>query len=263
MQNMATLSQKTFAITPEMGKELGDAQHEMEQAVKSLQNRNSNAAADEQADAMKSINQGAKLLKESAEAMMQGGQQGGGGGMMSLMQQLGKISGQQMSLNNMAQQLMNGQNGQMSSQTMQMMQRLAQQQEMIKKSLQELSKEAASGGSTKRLSSALDPITQQMEEVVTEMRTQKLDDGLVQKQERILSRLLDAQLSVNERDFEKERESNTGKNVSGRSPKETGKQSNDNKLRDELINSMREAYIKDYEALIRKYLEKLGAEHDK
>lgn len=259
MQGMSDVSQKTFAITPEMGKELGDAQRSMDLGTQALQNRNGFAAAESQADAMKSINQAARLMKESAENMMQGGSQGGGSGMMSLMQQLNKLSGQQMQLNNMAQQLMKGANGQMSQQTMQMMERLAQQQEMIRKSLQDLTKEAASGGDTKRIANSLDPIEKQMDEVISDLRSQKVDDGLLQKQERILSRLLDAQLSVNERDFEKERESNSGKNVVGKSPRDTGKQSNTNRLRDELINSMREAYIKDYEALIRKYLEKLDS----
>ena len=257
-KEMASLAQKTFAITPEMGKELGDAKRQMDQAMKSLQNRNSAAAGDNQAEAMKSINGAAKLMKEGAENMMQGG--GQGGGMMSLMQQLGKLSGQQMSLNNIMQQMMKGQNGQMSPEQMQTMQRLAQQQEMIRKSLEDLNKEARSQGNSKRLSGNLEQIAKQMEEIVSDMKTQKLNDNMIQKQERILSRMLDAQLSVNERDFEKDRESNTGKNVAGKSPQELRKGTTPNdRLKDELINSMRDVYVKDYETLIKKYLEKLGS----
>jgi SMC interacting uncharacterized protein involved in chromosome segregation len=38
---MSKLSQKTFAITPEMGKALGDAKREMMKSIQSMQNRNS------------------------------------------------------------------------------------------------------------------------------------------------------------------------------------------------------------------------------
>ncbi len=261
-KEMSSLAQKTFAITPEMGKSLGDAKRQMDQAMKALQNRNGTSAGESQGEAMKSLNEAAKLMKQSAENMMQGG--GEGGGMMSLMQQLGKLSGQQMSLNNMMQQMMKGQNGQMSQEQMQAMQRLAQQQELIKKSLEQLNNEARSQGNSKRLSGNLEQIAKQMDEVLSDMKTQKLNDNLIQKQERILSRMLDAQLSVNERDFEKERESNTGKNFSGKSPQELRKTATANdRLKDELMNSMRDVYLKDYEALIRKYLEQLGKTNEK
>ncbi len=40
MQQLNELSQKTFAVTPEMGKALGDAKREMQQSQQNLQNRN-------------------------------------------------------------------------------------------------------------------------------------------------------------------------------------------------------------------------------
>ncbi len=260
IKQLSQLSQKTFAISPEMGKELGDAQKNMQQAIQSLQDRNSGIASEQQAESMKSINEAAKLMKESAESMMQGGGQGGGS-MMSLMQQLGKLSGQQMSLNNMGQKMMQGNSGELSPEQMGMMERIQQQQQAIQKSLKELNNEAKSAGNSKRLAGNLDRIAGQMEEVINDMKTSKLNDNILQKQERILSRMLDAQLSMNERDYEKERESNSGKNLIGKSPAELKKQTDKNdKMRDQLINSTRDAYLKDYEAYIRKYLEKVSKE---
>ena len=37
---MSELSQKTFAISPEMGKALGNANQKMDQSMQSMQNRN-------------------------------------------------------------------------------------------------------------------------------------------------------------------------------------------------------------------------------
>ncbi|NUN08274.1 MAG: hypothetical protein HUU54_03780 [Ignavibacteriaceae bacterium] len=256
---MSDLSQKTFAITPEMGKALGDARRNMQQNIDALQNRNTGLAAQQSGEAMKSLNEAATLMKGNLDQMMQNGG-GSEGGMMSMMQQLQRMSGQQMSLNNLTQQLQQMMGGQLTPQQQAQLERLAQQQELIRKSLDELNREAKQKGESKKLPSNLDDVLKRMEEVITDMQTDKLDDDLIQKQERILSKLLDAQRSVNERDFEKQRESKTGENVTRRSPADIDPAKLDrmNKLRDELNKAAREGYLKDYEELIRKYLEELN-----
>jgi hypothetical protein len=98
-----------------------------------------------------------------------------------------------------------------------------------------------------------------MQEVVSDLNTEKLNDELVQKQERILSRMLDAQRSINERDFEKERESFTGENINRESPAElnlSSKKGRD-KIRDEYNNAVQEGYSSDYQNLIKRYYESL------
>ncbi len=249
------LSKKTFAVTPEMAKALGQARNSMRQSTGSLQNRNGSLAQNQQGQAMSSLNEAAGIMKGSMESMMDG--KGSGGGMMSLMQQLQQMSGQQMSLNNMTSML---NQGQMTSQQQAELQRLAQQQEMIRKSLEELNKEAKQSGQSKKLPANLDKVLDDMREVVSDMNTQKLDNNLIQKQERILSKLLDAQRSINERDFEKQRESTAGQKFVRQSPAELNLSSSKgkDKIKDELNKAVNEGYAKDYETLIRKYYEALG-----
>ncbi len=256
LEQLGEISQKTFAVTPEMGKSLGNAQKEMMKSIQSLQNRNGGMSSISQGEAMKSLNEAATLMKGSMEAMMQGG---GQGGMMSLMQQLQQMSGQQMGLNNMTQMLQQMQQGNLSPDQQAQLQRLGQQQDLIRKSLEQLNKEAREQGQSKSLSSNLDEVLKQMREVVTDMNTQKLDDQLIQKQERILSKLLDAQRSINERDFEKNRESNTAENILRESPAELNLSSKEgtDKLKDELNKAVREGFTRDYENLIRRYFEAL------
>jgi hypothetical protein len=166
-----------------------------------------------------------------------------------------------MSLNNLTQSLQQMGQGKLTPEQQSQLQRLAQQQDIIKKSLKQLNEEAEKSGESKTLPSNLKDILKQMEEVVTDMKTGKLDDQLVQKQERILSRLLDAQKSINERDYEKQRESNSGQNVIRQSPADLNLYLKDrNKLKDELNNAVNEGYSKDYEELIRKYYEQLEKE---
>lgn len=258
LSQMNQLSQKTFAITPEMGKALGKAHSQMDNALEGLQNRNQSQTMTAQSEAMSSLNQAASMMKNMMDQMMQGGGQGGSG-MMSLMQQLQQMSGQQMSLNNMTQMLQKGMNGQLTPEQQGQMQRLAQQQEMIKKSLDELNREAKESGQSKKIPSNLDETLKQMQEVIADMRSEKLSDEIIQKQERILSRLLDAQRSMNERDFEKERESKSGTAQQRTSPGELNlaKQKGKDNLKDELNNLYREGYTKDYEELIKRYFEAL------
>jgi hypothetical protein len=260
MQQMSDLSQKTFAITPEMGKSLGDAKKQMENSIQSMKNRNGMMASNQQGEAMKSLNEAAMMMKGSMESMMKGGS--GQGGMMSLMQQLQQMSGNQMNLNNLTQQLQQMQQGGLTPQQQNEMQRLAQQQELIQKSLAQLNQEAKASGQSSKLPADLDDIQKKMQEVITDMQGEKLDNELLQKQENILSKLLDAQKSINERDYEKERESRTGETVQRNIPPDLNLSSPNsiNKIRDELNKAVKEGFSRDYEELIRKYYEILQNE---
>lgn len=256
LNKMTELSQKTFAITPEMGKALGKSFSEMQKSIGALQNRNGAVASQYQSRAMEFLNEAASLLKGGMEQMMNGGQ---GGGMMSLFQQLQQITQQQMNLNQLTQML---NQGKLTQEMMAQLQRLAAEQETIRKSLEQLNKEAQEAGKSKSLAANLQKILDEMKEVVTNLETEKLDDELVKQQERILSRLLDAQRSINERDYEKERKSTTGKNVNRNSPPDLilSNEERKNKIRDELQKAMNQGYKKDYEDLIRKYFEALEKE---
>lgn len=256
---MSDLSQKTFAISPEMGRSLGDAKKEMDNSTQAMKSRNGMLAANQQGEAMKSLNEAAMMMKNSMESMMQGG---GQGGLMSLMQQLQGLSGQQMNLNNLTQKLQQMMQGGMTPQQQLEMQRLSQQQQLIQKSLDQLNREAKVSGQSTKLPGDLDNILQKMQEVVTDMQGEKLNDELIQKQENILNKLLDAQRSINERDYEKERESRSGENVARNFPAELDLSSANtlNKIRDELNKAVKEGYSRDYEELIRKYYEILQNE---
>ncbi len=257
LQKLGDLSQRTFSITPEMGQALGRAYSEMNQSMTAMQNNQGGVASQMQKNAMGSLNESARLMKGAMDQMMNGS--GSGGGMMSLMQQLQNLGQQQMNLNKLT-QMMNS--GELSQQMRAQMERLAQQQEMIRKSLEQLNNEAKESGQSKRLAGNLDKIVNDMKEVVSNLQSQKLNNDLIKQQEKIMTKLLDAQRSLNERDFEKERKSEEGKNYTSVSPPdlilngEEGK----NKLKDELLKAVKEGYKKDYEELIRKYFKALEKE---
>lgn len=256
LKDLSELSQNTFAITPEMGEVLGQARNDMNSAINGMQERNGMKASSSQNDAMKNLNMAASFLQNSLQAMMQGGGQGSGG-MMSLMQQLQQMAQQQMGINKMTQMM---QGGQLSMEQRAQLQRLAQQQAAVQKSLNELNREVRESGESKKITTDLQKVIDEMNEVISGFNTKKVDDDLIKTQEKILSKLLDAQRSINERDFEENRESLTGKTFNLDSPSQLNLQNlnETDLLREELLKSMKEGYSKDYQELIRRYFEKLN-----
>ncbi len=251
-EGMAALSQRTFGVTPEMGKSIGDAFRSMNEAMRSLAQRNRAGASEQQAEAMASLNEAAQRVEDSMNAMQQGG--GQGMGMAGLMQRLQRLSAQQGGINGASRNL-----GAMSPAQAAEMARLAGEQGMVKKSLEQLAREAAAAGDLKRLMGDLGQVAQEMAEVQTDMTSGNFNPETVKKEDRILSRLLDAQRSTRERDFEKKRTSNAGVNVARESPAaldRTTLQGKD-RLRRDMQKALEEGYARDYEELIKRYFELL------
>ena len=254
---MMKLSQKSFAVTPEMGKQLGKALREMQNAAGNLEQRQPQSAGQNEGNAIGAMNSAAMQMQEALEKMGQGQQQGqqGSGGMQSFMQQLNQMAGEQESLNGQTQKM--GNQGQMSMQQQAEMQRLSGQQQAVKNSLDKLKEqqEQLTGGKKNTLGD-LNKIAEEMQEVINDMRSNHISPETIQRQERILSRLLDAQRSTHERDFDKKREGKAGESASKESPPELPNAPKVHTL-EELLRLQEAGYSKDYERLIRKYFESL------
>ncbi|MBK8383270.1 MAG: hypothetical protein IPL16_15565 [Ignavibacteria bacterium] len=111
----------------------------------------------------------------------------------------------------------------------------------------------------KKILGDLDEVQKEMKEIVKELEENRYDDKLIEKQNRILSRMIDAQLSQREKDFEPKRESRPGENVVRTSPPEIVLRGPNsfNELKEDFLNLQKEGFTEDYEALIAKYLMEL------
>ena len=136
---------------------------------------------------------------------------------------------------------------------------MALEQEAVRKSLEQLNKEAQASGRQERILGDLDKIAQEMQEVVKNLEQSNVNPETLRKQERILSRLLDASKSMRERDFEKKRKAETGRDVTRRSPNELDPSTLEgkSKLQEDLLKAIEQGYSRDYQDLIRKYFEGL------
>lgn len=249
IKGLMELSQKSFAVTPEMGKAIGEALARMNNAMRALDSRNGYQASQEQGQAMAALNRAAMQVQNAMQQMMQSGS-----GIGSLMQQLQMMAGQQMSINLQTQQL-----GGMSQQQAMEAGRLAKEQAAIQKSLEELNREAQQSGDQQKLLGDLQKIADEMKEVVRNLEQNNINPEVIKRQERILSRLLDASKSLRERDYEKKRKAETGTQITRKSPKELDLNSIEGRtqLREELLRALEYGYAKDYQELIKKYFEEL------
>ncbi|HUI10776.1 MAG TPA: DUF4175 family protein [Bacteroidota bacterium] len=249
-EGLSSLSQKTFGVTPEMGKAIGDAMRDMNSAMRSLGDRNRAGASQQQTDAMGSLNDAAQKVADAIDAMSQSG--GQGMGMAGFMQRLRRLSAQQGGINGASRNL-----GAMTPEQAASMARLAGEQGMVRKSLEQLSREAAAAGELKKLAGDLRQTMQEMTEVESDLMSGKFNEETARKEDRILSRLLDAQRSTRERDFEQRRTSTAGRDVARESPAaiDLSTLEGRNRLRRDMQKALEGGYAREYEELIRRYFE--------
>jgi hypothetical protein len=142
------------------------------------------------------------------------------------------------------------------------MQRLAAEQGAVRKGLARLEKEF---GNRSEVLGKLDDMGEEMKKVVGDLERLKVDQSTLDRQKKILSRLLDAEKSMRERDFSEKRRAEVGEDVSRPSPKElsTDLLQPGQIAKDDLSKFLEESYPKEYDQLIKEYFKALSEERMK
>ncbi len=247
-----SLAKRTFYVSPQMGAAMGQAHESMSKAVAALEQRNVAGSVSSQATAMAALNQG---VRELLRAMEEVSSASSALGFDTFLQRLQNMAGAQEGINQQTLEL--GMGGQYTLEQQAAMARLAAQQEALRKSLEELQREM---GARRDILGRLDQVAKDMEEVAKDLAGQRIDQRTVDRQKRILSRLLDSQRSVRERDFSRKRQAQAGKNIPraspGPLPPDLG--SAKSSLAEDLLRAQKEGYTPDYLELIRLYFEALA-----
>ena len=253
VSELIALSKKTFAITPSMGRAIGKTSAAMQEAIRAIEARNGRAATRQQGQALAGLNETVMALQHSMSRMMASGS---GMGFEQYMEQLQQLAGQQGALNQEMLGLQLGTGRSMSLEEQAALARLAARQAQVQRSLEALMQQMEMEGETL---GRLDGVARDIEEVVKEMRRRRVSRRTYERQERILSRLLDAQRSIRQRQYSKKRQSRVGEDIarSGPSglPDDMGER--EDRLNEELQQALREGYARDYEEAIRSYFDAL------
>jgi hypothetical protein len=136
-------------------------------------------------------------------------------------------------------------------------QRLAGEQRSLKDIAEKMQKDFKQN---ERTLGRVDKIVEEMEEVIKDLESGKLDEETLDKEERILSRLLDAQRSVHARDYEKERVSAAAGDVFSEGGAAAVPPGGAQALREEIRRAMELKAPGEFEDLIRLYFRALAEE---
>ncbi len=205
---------------------------------------------------LSNIQKGLNLMIFDLMQSKSNSQQGGGGGMQSLMQSLKQMGQQQMMMNmmtrQMMQQMMRG-DGKMSREMRQQAQRLARQEEQMAENLRRM---LQTNKAAQKQTGALRKMADDLEDIARNLRRNRIDQNLIDTQERILSRLLDARKSIHKREFSKERKAETS-DKEWTLPQELKRQF-DTLQHKALLKEDLQNYPPEYRELIQEYLQKLN-----
>jgi hypothetical protein len=205
--------------------------------------------------AMSNLNLAVLMLFKANEAVQKSCS---GSGMSEMMQKLGQMSRKQGILNQQTQSLMPLPGMKLSMSQRNALRNLAAQQDALRRQLDELGQDLGQRGD---LLGRLDDLAREMKEVTDDMNQARVNRRTLERQERILSRLLDAQKSVNRREFSRKRKADTGLDVIRKGPDGSENESSyENWLSGAARKALEESYPRKYDRLIKAYFKSLQTE---
>ncbi len=196
-QQLIDLSQSTFYVNPQINRLIGKVKTTISNIISDFEQKITSKAKKNQLKSLEYINEITYLLLLSMEEMQSSDAVSG---FEKFMESLEKMSNDQQGINQQTMQL--GQMGMMQQQSL--MEQLMQQQAQLKKQLQDMISDNP-GQNTGGLSAAQD----EMEEVLSDFKLKNITKETIERQQSILSKMLDTQKSLTQRDFSNKRNSKT------------------------------------------------------
>jgi hypothetical protein len=212
------LSKKTLFITPEVMQSLGRALANQKNAVGRYSMEDMIGGLVSSKEATIAINQAAASLLKGRDAMAQSKSSTG---FQEAMQMMQGLAGDQQQLNGQAMSMMpgqgsNGSEGRLTPDQAGALSRMAAEQEAIRRGLEDAMQKMGDGNQGGL--GQLGQTSEDMKKVAEDLRGGRLNQETVERQQRILSRLLDAPRSVEKRDYSRRRTSRPGVDVVRASP---------------------------------------------
>lgn len=233
----------------------GEALQEMSAATGALADRSARTGAVHQQGAMMQLNELALVLADLLDQMMNGGGSGSGQSMQRMIEQLQQMVGEQEQLNQQVQDFLNDMQGnRLSTDSEQRLRQMSEQQQALQRQLREVARNSEARG---KLMSDLNRIAEQMEETIQELRGAQTDRQTIERQQQILTRLLDAQKSLQNRGREERREARPADDLVGDSPTPLSPTDEVERLRRDLIRALEAGYAPEYQEMIKRYFQLL------
>jgi len=201
LNQLILLSNKTFFISPSINRAFGQASSSIMNAISNFEQKKINPGIKSQKEALSSINLATLLLLDSLNEMLDSNS---ASGFQQFMESLEKMGEKQQGINQGTMQMQLNQLGLMQQE--ELMQQLQSQQEQLKKQLDDLLGEFPGEGS-----GSMEKVSEDMDEIINDFKNKKINSKTIERQQKILSRMLDKQKSLNPpKDFGNKRKAKTG-----------------------------------------------------
>lgn len=256
IRDIIDLSHETFFISPQISKSLGSANGNMRKSLSELENRRQNTASNFQRQAMAGINESILSMNQSMEMMSSASS---ATGFEQYLEQMRKLSGRQGQLNQESLNFFKQNQGSLSMEQQGYLRRMAAEQRAIQESMENMANEMQNRSD---ILGRLDHMANEMGEVVEDLQALNIDRKTIERQQQILSRMLDAQKSVREKEYSKKRLAEVGKEYRRKSPDDPTNMEDPRmkQLSLDLIRALQEGFNPDYEKLIEEYFRALNAD---
>jgi hypothetical protein len=258
-KDILDLSHETFFLPPGIGQSLGSAHGNMNRSLSELENRRQETASAFQRQSMSGLNMSVLQMQQAMQAM---GEEGSALGFEQFLKKMQQLSDSQGQLNQEGMNFFNQNQGSLSIEQQSQLKRMAAEQQAIRNSMDQLGQEV---NNRSDVLGDLDNLAQEMEEVVKDLNALKIDRQTIERQQKILSRMLDAQKSVREQEYSKQRLAEIGQEYKKKSPDQP-RNFEDLKLKQlnlDLLRALQEGYGPDYERIIETYFKELNADLSK
>ncbi|GAB4179853.1 MAG: hypothetical protein Kow00108_15990 [Calditrichia bacterium] len=211
-ENLYLLSKKTFLFNPAILQLSNRSIENLESMIKDLENRLTPKLKKKGEEVVSAINIMTYLLLEMDKNVSQSSTSTG---IEELMKQLEAMAKQQAGVNKQSMQMFQQQSGRLRPDP-DALSRLKAQQEMIKRSMEYLNSKYSNNPGN--LKNQLKGIEEDLKKIVEEFNRNRISPKLIERQKRVLDRMLSSTRSMQEKNETEERKAETAKTYEGISP---------------------------------------------
>jgi hypothetical protein len=258
--SLYALANRVIQIQSFITRELNDMKSYMGESVNSIRDRRISVATSKQQFAMTSMNNLALMLSDVFRQMQQQM------AMAMAMPGKGKGKGQQkmpgagemqQGLNEKIQQMGKGQQGQGKQGTSEQLARMAAEQAMIRKMIQELIDSQKGTEMGQKFGNELKELMEKMEETETDLVNKRVNQELMKRNQEIVTRLLESEKAMREQGEDDKRKGETANEVTRRPPPAFEQYIKEKERQTELLRSIPPTfspfYKREVDAYFRKY----------
>ena len=252
--NIEELKSKNPFVPPIVSDELLRGISNIASVMRYIEGNNTTFLSRYAKSAMQALNNAALVLIESKENMSSSSS----GSMAQLMQQLQSLSSGQMQVNQGTQSLipLDLSSGSISGESERQLQRLSELQGSLAQRLKQVEEGIEKEGGN--VLGDLGKIADEMEDIAKKLGNYNVDRQLVERQERILSRMLDAERSVHKREFSNKRVAERPGEYERREPGSLSlKKEEKEGIKKDILKELKQKYPSEYKDFIRAYFDKL------